>query len=99
MRILDNLHAFLWLSPTTNYCNAYLIDGDKKILVDQGHHHLFGHVKNSFAELSLSPQDIDQVIITHGHPDHMEGVKEFVDSSALAAVHAAEMDFIEEKRS
>ena len=94
MRIFDDLHAFLWLNPTANNCNTFLIDGDKKILLDPGHYHLLGHVRDNLSTLSLSPQDIDVVIITHGHPDHMEGVKIFAGTSAMIAVHAIEMDFI-----
>ena len=94
MEIFDNLHAFLWLDPTANNCNAFLIDGDKKILVDPGHYHLFGHVRDDLSKLSLSPEDIDLVIITHGHPDHMEGVKLFVETSTSIALHTTEMDFI-----
>lgn len=94
MKIFDNLHAFMWLSPTENNCNTYLIDADKKIFVDPGHYHLFDHVRDGLSELSLSPQDIDIVIITHGHPDHMEGVKIFANTSALIAVSSLEMDFI-----
>jgi hydroxyacylglutathione hydrolase len=94
MEIFDNLHAFLWLDPTANNCNAFLIDGDKKILLDPGHYHLFGHVRDDLSKLSLSPKDIDLVIITHGHPDHMEGVKLFAETSTLIALHTTEMDFI-----
>jgi hydroxyacylglutathione hydrolase len=96
MKISENLYAFLWLDPTTNNCNSYFIDGKKKILVDPGHHSLFGHVKDHLSRLSLSPQDIEIVIITHCHPDHMEGVKIFVGTSTLIAIHQAEIDFIKE---
>jgi glyoxylase-like metal-dependent hydrolase (beta-lactamase superfamily II) len=94
MKIADNLFVFEWINPTANNCNAYLIDGEKRILVDPGHAHLFGHVKDGLALLSLSPQDMDVVIVTHGHPDHMEGIRIFTETSALIAVHAAEMDFV-----
>jgi glyoxylase-like metal-dependent hydrolase (beta-lactamase superfamily II) len=96
MKISENLYAFVWMNPTANNCNAYFIDGEKKILVDPGHHQLFGHVEDELSALSLSSQDIDIVIITHGHPDHMEGIKIFADTSTLIAIHASEMDFIRE---
>ena len=94
MKILDDLHAFLWLNPTANNCNAYFIDGERRILVDPGHYHLFSHVRDNLSGLSLSPREIDIVIITHGHPDHMEAVRAFVDTIALIAIPATEMDFI-----
>ena len=94
MKIFDDLHAFLWLNPTENNCNTFFIDGKNKILIDPGHEHLFSHVSEDLAMLSLSPEEIDIVIITHGHPDHMEGVKIFAGTSTMIAIHAAEMDFI-----
>jgi glyoxylase-like metal-dependent hydrolase (beta-lactamase superfamily II) len=94
MKIFDDLHAFLWLSPTENNCNTFFIDGKKRVLIDPGHEHLFGHVREGLAKLSLSPDEIDIVIITHGHPDHMEGVKVFAGTSTIIAVHASEMEFI-----
>jgi len=94
MKVSENLHAFLWFDPSANNCNTFFINEKKKILVDPGHHHLFEHVKDGLSELSLSPQDIDVVIITHGHPDHMEGVKMFAGTSTLIALHGAELDFI-----
>ena len=94
MKVFDNLHFFPWNSMTANNCNTYFIDGEKRILVDPGHYHLFDHVRDELSGLSLSPEDIEMVIITHGHPDHMEGVKIFQETDALIAVSSAEMEFI-----
>jgi hydroxyacylglutathione hydrolase len=94
MKILDDLHAFFWLNPTANNCNAYFINGEKRILVDPGQYHLFSHVQDGLSRLSLSSGDIDIVIITHGHPDHMEAVRTFLHTASLIAIPATEMDFI-----
>ena len=94
MKIIDDLHGFLWLNPTANNCNTYLINGNKKVLVDPGHDHLFGHVEEGLSKLSISPDEIDLVIITHGHPDHMEGVKRFESLPAMVAIPEGEIDFI-----
>ena len=94
MKIFNNLHAFLWNNPTANNCNAFLINGEKKILVDPGHYHLFDHVRDGLSRLSLSPRDIDILIITHGHPDHMESIKVFTDLPAMIAISETEVDFI-----
>lgn len=95
MEILDHLHLFPWNSMTANNCNTYFIDGEKRILIDPGHYHLFDHVRNGLSRLSLSPEDMDLVIITHGHPDHMEGVRIFQGTNAIVAVSSAEMAFIQ----
>lgn len=95
MELLDNLHVFLWNSMTANNCNTYFIDGEKKILIDPGHYHLFDHVRGELARLSLSPEDMQMVIITHGHPDHMEGVRIFQGTDTMVAVSSSEMEFIQ----
>jgi glyoxylase-like metal-dependent hydrolase (beta-lactamase superfamily II) len=94
MKIAENLYGFIWNNPTANNCNSYLIKGNKNILIDPGHDHLFQHVHEGLGDISMAPKDIDLVIITHAHPDHMEGVRRFVGSSTLIAMSQVEMDFI-----
>jgi glyoxylase-like metal-dependent hydrolase (beta-lactamase superfamily II) len=84
----------VWQDPTSNNSNTYFINGSKKILIDPGHYHLFGNVKDLLSKLSVSPEDIDLIILTHGHPDHVEAVRAFSNSRALIALHEAELDFI-----
>lgn len=94
--IIDSLYPFLWQNPMVNNCNTYFIAGDKNILIDPGHYNLLGHVKDRLASFALSLADIDVVLITHGHPDHMEGLKAFLDNQTIWAIHAREMEFIRE---
>ena len=77
MKIIDGLYGFIWQSPSENNCNSYFIDGAKKILVDPGHRHLFQHVKRGLAQIETTPEQIDVVLVTHGHPDHLEMVGSF----------------------
>jgi len=94
MKIAEELHAFVWQDPTVNNSNTYLIDGSKKILIDPGHYHLFGNVKDLLSKLSITPQDIDLILLTHGHPDHVEAVRAFSNAHAIIALHQAELDFV-----
>ncbi len=94
MKISEGLHAFVWRDPTANNANTYLINGSKKILIDPGHDHLFGNVKDHLSKLSITPQDIDLIILTHGHPDHVEAVHAFSNSRALIALYETELDFV-----
>ncbi|MFC1822356.1 MBL fold metallo-hydrolase [Thermodesulfobacteriota bacterium] len=94
MKIIDNLHAFMWQDMMANNCNSFLIQGSKNILIDPGHYQLFDHVQNQLSKLNLTTADIDVVILTHCHPDHMEAIKAFTGNSTRITIHQAEMDFI-----
>jgi len=83
MQIVNNLHAFVWRSPTANNCNAYFIDGPSRVLIDPGHRALFDHVDLGLKELGLKTDDIDLVVCTHAHPDHLESVQLFRKKSTL----------------
>ena len=90
MKILDNLHAFIWQSMTANNCNAYFIDGPKRILIDPGHRALFNHVDRGLGNLGLKTDDIDLVVCTHAHPDHLEAVQLFKKKSVLFTLNENE---------
>ena len=90
MQIANNLHAFIWQSPTANNCNAYFIDGPTRILIDPGHRALIDHVDIGLMDLGLNIDDIDLVICTHAHPDHLEAVQLFKEKAALFTLHETE---------
>jgi len=96
MKVAENLFAFLWQDPTSNNSNTYLIQGTKNILVDPGHLHHFGYVRERLSKLSMAAEDIDLVVLTHGHPDHMEGIQAFSGSSTLISLHPVELRFIKD---
>ena len=56
--------------------SALLIDtGEKKILIDAGLSTAAGgHLVQSLANLDLTPEDIDLVVVTHGDGDHIGGL-------------------------
>jgi hydroxyacylglutathione hydrolase len=84
MKILDGLYGFIWQSANENNCNSFFFDGAKKILIDPGHRHLFQHVKSGLAQIETTPEQIDVVLVTHGHPDHLEMVGSFGPSTRWA---------------
>lgn len=84
MKILDGLYGFIWQSASENNCNTFFVDGAKKILIDPGHRHLFQHVKSGLAQIETTPEQIDVVLVTHGHPDHLEMVGSFGPSTRWA---------------
>ncbi|MBB3276542.1 MBL fold metallo-hydrolase [Pseudoxanthomonas sp. OG2] len=59
--------------------NAYLVQrGDVLTLVDAGTAQCFGpglgHVLENLRHAGYSPEQVDQVLITHAHPDHLCGL-------------------------
>lgn len=60
------------------YVNAFLIDtGKKRVLVDTGARGMaetLGHVSENLLAAGYNADLIDEVIITHAHPDHTNGL-------------------------
>jgi glyoxylase-like metal-dependent hydrolase (beta-lactamase superfamily II) len=96
MKVFDGLHAFMWTSMSANNCNAYLIDGPARVLIDPGHLHLFDHVTVALRGIGIELSDIDLVIATHAHPDHFEAVKLFKNEPALFALGVEDWRMIQE---
>lgn len=84
IQIFEGLYGFIWDDYSQNNCNTYLIDAWKKILIDPGHAHLFANVQRGLDALRLSLPDIDLVLATHGHPDHVEAAAFLKDTSRFA---------------
>jgi glyoxylase-like metal-dependent hydrolase (beta-lactamase superfamily II) len=96
MELAPNLHAFLWTSTRANNCNTYLIRSPEKIiLIDPGHAAYFDHVRQGLGQLGLTTDDVDVVICTHAHPDHIEAVRFFEGRSTRFALHEAEWRLVE----
>ncbi len=94
LKVGENIFAFLWQDDRTNNANTYLIHGSKNILVDPGHFHLFGYVEEHLSRLSMTSEEIDLIVVTHAHPDHIEGIQAFSGSPPLIALYVTELDFL-----
>ena len=89
--------------PTTveSSVNAYLVkDGDKLILIDAGTAGNFGptlgQLTKSLANAGYSPDQIDAVLVTHAHVDHVGGLMDgdkMVFPNATIYISKPEADF------
>lgn len=66
-------------APLETSVNAYLINtGDKLVLIDAGAGSLFGptlgNVVTNLAHAGYRPEQIDEIYISHMHPDHVGGL-------------------------
>ncbi len=93
MKLHDGLYGYFW-SGYENNCNTYLLAGEKLTLIDPGHAHLFPRAEAAMRADGFRVQDIDLVLVTHCHPDHIEAV-EYVcrQSGARFALHREEDAF------
>lgn len=64
--------------PGNIHINCYLIRGrGRTILVDTGAgnlNNIGGRLKTNLAAVGVSPDDVDTVLLTHCHPDHIGGL-------------------------
>ena len=73
------------------FCTVGLIRGDKTIIVDTAHHGRRVMLINALADRGMSPNDIDMVVLTHAHWDHVQNVDIF--KNAQVAVGADELEY------
>jgi glyoxylase-like metal-dependent hydrolase (beta-lactamase superfamily II) len=90
MKLEKDLYTYLWQNPYENNCNTYLINGEKTLLIDPGHSRHLGQLFEQMEKDGISSKAIDLIILTHSHPDHLEGLEAFLDKSVKIAMNREE---------
>lgn len=81
------------------YANAFLLIGEKTVLVDTGHPDDFAHIMEELEEAGVSPSTISLIVLTHGHADHVGGTVKWKElTGAPVMMHKADVDMVESAR-
>jgi hydroxyacylglutathione hydrolase len=94
MKLQTGVYAYIWQDTYENNCNAYVIKGDKTVLIDPGHSRHLDKLFSQMEEDGMSAEKVDFVIITHSHPDHFEGVEAFLNNPAKIAMSREEERYL-----
>jgi len=67
-------------------CHVYLIVGTyKTVMIDSGIDSSFGDLRDALNDIGFTPADVDLVVNTHEHFDHIGGNKYFYRTAIIAA--------------
>lgn len=79
--------------------NAYLLIGERPILIDTGWPDEEGAILSALRSEGLSPQDLAMIFLTHGHSDHAGSAAEMRSiSGAPIGLHADDLDMVRRGR-
>ena len=95
MRIEEGVYAYLWENAYENNCNTYVLKSDKTLLIDPGHSRHLGNVLSQMEDDGIDPGKIDLLLITHSHPDHLEGVEAAEWKTARVAMAREEEQYLQ----
>ncbi len=97
MKVNDKLFAYPWRDYRANNGNSFVIRTDgATCLIDPGHEAFLPKLFGSMKEDGLEPEELKTVILTHGHPDHMEGGLTLRKQGVRVGIHKEEEAYIRE---
>lgn len=95
MKLFKDLYTYPWQDPYENNCNTYVITGKKTVLIDPGHRRFLESLFARMEEDRISADTIDLLIVTHSHPDHLEGAEAFQDRGLKVAMSRGEVNYLQ----
>jgi hydroxyacylglutathione hydrolase len=85
-RIIELQPDIFWLKGEDTSSHSYLIRGDyKNVLIDSGVDKNFSKLRQRLLEVGLKLRDVDIVVNTHEHFDHIGANRYFQDYALIAA--------------
>ncbi len=76
---------------------VYVVKGENVIVIDGGNPNKLPNFEKGLENASIKPEDIDLIILTHGHWDHTGSTKEIkAITGAKVLLHQGDMHFLEE---
>ena len=73
-----------------------LVDGGQALMVDAGARLSWGPIAKGLEDINLTPDRISRVVVTHHHPDHAGGLREFAGATqAKVAVHRSDAPVVQ----
>jgi glyoxylase-like metal-dependent hydrolase (beta-lactamase superfamily II) len=97
MIVEDGVYAYLWEDLFDNNCNSYVLGEKRGILVDVGHQRHVSHLLRGMDTDRISLDQIDLIMITHSHPDHLEALPSLLDGRLKATFHRAAGEYLREE--
>lgn len=95
MKKLEEIAHNIYL-VSTGRSNAYLLAGDDLALVDTGMPGEEKSILEGIKDIGRSPEELNHILITHAHMDHMGSVAAVKKATkALIVASAQEVDYIE----
>lgn len=93
MQLEKDLYGYLWENAYENNCNSYLVHGDRTLLIDPGHDRFVESLVNQIEADGIS-SELDLILATHSHPDHLEGLASFLKTPAKMAMSREEEEYL-----
>jgi len=95
VELIKDMYIYPWTNISINNCNTYLIKADETlIIIDSGLEHYLDGVLRNIKKDGFDSDKIALIITTHSHPDHFDGIKNFMQKDTLIAIHPEEDRFL-----